>query len=66
MSFETIEDIKCPKCGSFHTVIFGTDGLEFDPDGTGFYIPNVECLDCHHSFQVWYNFKYEITMKRII
>lgn len=58
---KTIMDIKCPKCGSYHTVIYGTDELEFYPDGTGFYSPYVSCLDCKHSFRMWYDFKYEVT-----
>lgn len=56
-----IVDVKCPHCDSYHTVITGTDELEFEPDGTGFYSPNMSCLDCNRSFRVWYDFKYEVT-----
>ncbi len=38
-----IDDIKCPYCGR---TITGTDELEFDCDGQGFYSPDVVCLDC--------------------
>lgn len=58
---KTILNVKCPKCGSYHTVICGTDELDFNFDGTGFYSPDMSCLDCNHSFRVWYDFKYEIT-----
>ena len=57
----TIEDIVCPYCGSFHTQIYGTDELDFSPDGTGFYSPDCECCDCHKSFRMFYKFKYQIT-----
>ena len=57
----TICDILCPKCGSIHTTIIGTDEIEFDPDGTGHYFADVACYDCNKSFRMCYKFKYEIT-----
>ncbi len=54
-------DIKCPYCGSINTTITGTDELEFEPDGTGFYSPDVYCFDCKTSFRPWYDFKYSLT-----
>lgn len=65
MSDKTILDVKCPHCGSYHTDTFGTDEIEFAPDGTGFYSPDMSCFDCHKSFRMWYNFKYEITSSYI-
>lgn len=56
-----IEDIKCPKCGSINTNIYGIDELDFGPNGFGFYSPDISCSDCKHCFRIWYNFKYELT-----
>lgn len=59
--FDTLEDIACPYCDSFNTYIFGTDELDFSPDGTGFYSPDCHCCDCDRSFRMFYNFNYQIT-----
>lgn len=58
---DTITDIVCTKCGSYHTTIIGTDEIEFDADGTGHYFADVACYDCNKSFRMYYNFKYKIT-----
>ena len=56
-----ISDIVCPNCGSTDTTIYGTDEIEFDPDGTGHYFADCTCYRCEKSFRTCYRFKYEIT-----
>lgn len=60
-----ISDIKCPYCGGIETMIIGTDELEFYPDGTGIYSPDVQCLDCKKGFTMDYEFDYEITKQSV-
>lgn len=55
-----ISDINCPHCGSIETMIIGTDELEFYPDGTGIYSPDVQCLNCKKGFRMDYKFDYDI------
>lgn len=61
LSGDTITDISCPHCKSFHTQIIGTDEIEFEPNGTGHYNADCVCLDCKKGFRMCYKFNYFLT-----